>query len=486
MAIGYIGDHDLKLIACRLFTELKDKARSGTYVRFDPQSIEIFSRYDVRFKSEPIETDLRGALKELGSTLYHLATGKSVLKNTVTIADTDRLDPMQSELWPVIEILLTGESFNLPDIEQRLALKTYGEEAWEKLAPVRQALKSKVRLVLVAIAGWFVAGANLLRRALNFLWQTLEFRLLDACCVTAIVLSIAYVGYNWHFFSGPRIIFTVVVFWVLMGLSLEFAGENVRDNWKKNESRRERAKYAAIGASLTIIWILMLGMFQIRVPFHSGEDFSNGVSNNPIVVERASGKFVGCLTEKNEVTPLTYRGRWLNPFKVKVIEGLPIEESLNLDLVDNMKLSVTYRLSSRDKYLAALKEWPNRSSLAEGLNTEISKLIPAMNDKIKAAQQANMINNIESCQLKIDWAGELDDEFKKKIEGKLQLEFNILLITYSSTQAAMMFENAITPLGDEIKDQLTANLGEYFDAIEVKIVAVPKSEPTAQSSIVVR
>jgi len=130
------SDEELLTIFGILFAALKEGFKNGKSLVFPPdkfvlpeEKIEVKDKNNFlmnetgerlanfSFETKEANIDLDETLHLLGVTLYHLVAGKSELTHETFLLDGYR-HPINSSLWPVIAILLSGKEKNVERIEK--------------------------------------------------------------------------------------------------------------------------------------------------------------------------------------------------------------------------------------------------------------------------------------------------------------------------------------------------------------------------------
>lgn len=116
----------LAMVFWRLFCELAKMAQTEKYVSFPPDSIEVLGKSKVKFRMEDDLPSLREALRRLGVTMYHLATGESEI-NQEKYRDVATYAPIADwPLWSVVKKMLSGNCFSLLEIEDEIRPPRFG------------------------------------------------------------------------------------------------------------------------------------------------------------------------------------------------------------------------------------------------------------------------------------------------------------------------------------------------------------------------
>ena len=129
------SDEELLIVFGILFAALKEGFKNGKSFVFPPdkfvlaeENIEVKDKKkflmketgeritNFSFETEEANIDQDETLRLLGVTLYHLVAGKSELTHESFLVDGYRR-PIDSSLWPVIEILLNGKEKKVERIE---------------------------------------------------------------------------------------------------------------------------------------------------------------------------------------------------------------------------------------------------------------------------------------------------------------------------------------------------------------------------------
>lgn len=118
-----INDNDLKRVLNVLLKDLSRSAEKEQYPIFPPEQVEVLGSGRVLYKAKNGAPNLREGLRLLGVTLYHLATGESELNKTSYQIDGYLNRPLNSELWPVISLMLSGSAFSVPQVEEMMGWK---------------------------------------------------------------------------------------------------------------------------------------------------------------------------------------------------------------------------------------------------------------------------------------------------------------------------------------------------------------------------
>ncbi|MFA6228123.1 MAG: hypothetical protein WC668_02950 [Patescibacteria group bacterium] len=115
-------EEDLFLIAQTLTNRLREAANNDVVLRFDPDTVFINDSRKVVCDTLPTSQikNIREALYYLGVTLYHVATGKSEINDSALRAADAGYEPFDSDLWPLVELLLSGQAVNFKQVEELL------------------------------------------------------------------------------------------------------------------------------------------------------------------------------------------------------------------------------------------------------------------------------------------------------------------------------------------------------------------------------
>jgi hypothetical protein len=117
------SDEEFLIVFRALLASLKKAAQEGKAVVFFPENFILPDEKinGENFAFEPTESDIEilEALRLLGVSLYHLASGKSEFNHESFILDGYRR-PLNSSLWPIISALLKSEVESVEKIEEML------------------------------------------------------------------------------------------------------------------------------------------------------------------------------------------------------------------------------------------------------------------------------------------------------------------------------------------------------------------------------
>ena len=208
-----IGDASLMKVFRFLLKELKRKTEDGLYPVFPPEKIEILGNGKILHETKNGVTDLRECLRQLGVTMYHLAVGESEHNKTSYQIDGYLNRPLDSELWPVLALLLSGKAFSIPQIEDAISRKKKVIEYFRTTAISAGAIiqqnfmDSARKLILLpgALPGKVAAVA---RRN----WSMILSRSAIVLVLASVVEIIWYWTFNWPFSDDGGIFFYTLLF----------------------------------------------------------------------------------------------------------------------------------------------------------------------------------------------------------------------------------------------------------------------------------
>jgi len=95
--------------------------------------------YNFEYKAEEMPIGLPEALRQLGATVYYLATGRSETNDESFLLDGYRL-PLNSKMWPAIKLLLSGQA--TIESVRKLVEMTESENAIEEIAAIAKKMKA--------------------------------------------------------------------------------------------------------------------------------------------------------------------------------------------------------------------------------------------------------------------------------------------------------------------------------------------------------
>ncbi|MBU0649159.1 hypothetical protein KJ969_03640 [Patescibacteria group bacterium] len=469
----FIDDKSLCRIFKVLFKDLKNKADNGEYPIFPPEKIEILRRGKIRFESKNGADDLRESLRLLGVTIYHVATGESE-HNKECYAIDGYTKPLESELWPALDLMLSGNACSIPQIEDMARTRIQIGKA------IKNALLWPLKML------WLVLGAIIVR-PVRFMFGYLKRHrqtINEAATLILFLASVAEIGFYlwfcWPFSSLGLFIFTAIhaiVVIVLTALALH-----------------EKINYA-YGPLLLAGMCLYAASSFIYIsegsPFITTEmGPAYKINDDLIMVERKTGEFTARLPKLVNDKFLAWDKRYINHFKHKVTAGVPrrgvIETALELNqafyhgvalpqTVFSLPVKIDYQITGsgacnvpgcpKGNYAAILNKYKTREPLEQEVRKQLQKLNKPMSRHVAQAFAEFMaglriLNQIKPEAMQIPMvfsglAGKLEPQIMSALENHFKSTLDKQILSLKQEQV----ENRLVPafkqyLEKSLRDEL--------------------------------
>ena len=381
-----IGDASLMKVFRFLLKELKRKTEDGLYPVFPPEKIEILGNGKILHETKNGVTDLRECLRQLGVTMYHLAVGESEHNKTSYQIDGYLNRPLDSELWPVLALLLSGKAFSIPQIEDAISRKKKVIEYFRTTAISAGAIiqqnfmDSARKLILLpgALPGKVAAVA---RRN----WSMILSRSAIVLVLASVVEIIWYWMFNWPFSYGGGIFVNSALF--VAGF---IAIYNATFDSGVSHSTRNVMGYLFLPLVIGLMFVYAATSFVVFLPI---KEVQTPVKDYSILIGRKSGDFIGRLPLNADDWQFIWKPQadiWsINHLKYKVVPGIPLKHYFERtytfkdgSAAYDFPARIYYRIKAdrREEYVGAWKKWKNAENMESALIWGINnKTVPVMN-----------------------------------------------------------------------------------------------------------
>ena len=320
-------DGDLWKVAQFIFERFKKETDNGIYIAFDPQNIFINSAGKVCHEdSGKIKTvdSVSEGLYALGVALYHLATGQSTYNKSNFV-----YKPFESELWPLLELLLSQSAASLPQVEAMLkpptAIKKFGDRILTLTAIAMLWLVALIGRGAVMAFQWLRINAGNVysqtkkaaAKAVKFLkFIKREFTLIMyiALIIVAIASFICLAFVNIIYFGGPMTIgcgLLIITVSIMLGAVSVMILHIITDGTCEDDC-------IFWGWIIFLILVASLSVYEIF------EAPTADIQLNPlVVVDRSSGNLIGRIADANDRNYIPhYEGRCVNLFVRSYAPGI--------------------------------------------------------------------------------------------------------------------------------------------------------------------
>lgn len=402
-----------KIFRC-LWKEFKVSADHKKFVIFPVDKIEVLVGGAVSFERREGANNLREGLRQLGVTMYHLATGHSE-RNKASLA-IDGYPEIATELWPVIALMLSGQAFSIPQIDEMASYKT---QMRNRLARNKDSLKKIFGALFVKtgrVSNRLVGAGS---RCLDFLKRCYPMiKNVGATVMACVCLLevIAVTAFNVAFSS----LVGSAVFALIFVLSLiVIYGATFGDISTNDERQRRRMMH---------VWFFPMLFFSMAA--YAGTTFiffSSGVGNmeNGVILERGTNKFVGRLANNSNDNYLLWNKNFINHFRYKVTYGIPVNDVMErkYDIASgNVKLNRVFQVRYAvidGRYSELLEKYGTKESLEKEIEKHFNdKVVPAVRkdfDDYMAEMSA-----LSSKKLTVSITGALVDEYGRYDKGMIE------------------------------------------------------------------
>lgn len=363
-----VDDNVLRKVFKALWSEFKVSAGQKKFLIFPTEKIEILSSGVVCFDGKDGARDLRDGLRQLGVTMYQLATGYSE-RNKASLA-MDGYPAIETELWPAIALMLSGQAFSIPQIDEMIGWKT-------SLKKKGDSVKRKTADFMKNIFDFTLRTGKIIWSFLGKKYKVIKVAGAIGLGVLSVVELIFVFFLNISFSSVMASLAFAIVFGIALLVVYSATFGSVSNS---NERTNRQIMNVWFFPSMFVTMMLYAGTAFIFI-LNGGAVADNA---NSVIVERSTGKFVGRVPTEENKTYLVFESIFLNHFKYKIIPGLPINGTIdkNIELVSgeeklNRILRANYTVVN-GKYPYLIEKYGSRESLeAEIVRGVDGKLIPA-------------------------------------------------------------------------------------------------------------
>lgn len=158
--------------------------------------------------------------------------------------------------------------------------------------------------------------------------------------------------------------------------------------------------------AIEVLIIFLYAVTAFISPTYDGDGHARGF---PVLVDRRSGEFVARLPLDEKDNLLIWNSVFINHFKYKVTQGLPLNASFNANFVvyDNslshkFVFKVDYEIGpEKESYAKALKQWRTKDEVEDAILAKIgASIADSMNGYfhdfiLKSAKKGKSINKME-------------------------------------------------------------------------------------------
>lgn len=390
-----IDDAALMKVFKVLLKDIKQKTEEKVYPIFPPEKIEIMGSGKIFHETKNGATNLRECLRQLGVTMYHLASGDSEHSKTSYQIDGYLNRPLDSKLWPVLALLLSGKAFSIPQIEEAISWK---KKVVEYLGATTRGASAVILQNFLKLAQLLILASIMPFKKIKIVAQRNWPWILGKSALILAVFSaleiVWYWTFNWPFSRSSGL--TLCTFLFIAGIiAINIA------TFDNDTSRGTRSVMRYLSLPLMIIAMLSYAAtsFIAYMPTESGK---TPVENYSVLVNRKTGDFIGRLPLNQNDAHLVWKTQEkilsINHFKYKVVPGIPLENYFERtysfkDGSNEYKLPVriTYKIKlvNREEYIKAWKRWKNEENLENTLISEIGrKVAPLVNDRFHEILEA--------------------------------------------------------------------------------------------------
>jgi hypothetical protein len=400
-------DKDLIIVLRFLIRDIKQKALMGIYPVYDPEKIVIISKNKIKFNDDEKADNLNECLRKLGATLYHLSTGESEFSKPESYQIDGYTKPAETELWPIISKMVSGNAISIPEIEEVCSFKN------ETLTRAKEFL----RIAKIVISGLFLKikfGANKtfpkVRAAIQAKWQHAKSHpditrriLMVITEILALIVFIWYIIFNTPFSSlWGMLLFSAIFIFLMVGIT-HFESEN------------EFRDFIFLPSVLMLIFVTVFvaTSFVATAPKERSHELTGYdmtiTDNYCLLVSRRNGEFVARLpvffSEKEQpASYLAWNSSFINHFKYEVVTGIPLREYIKKNFWINGEcikgqFIVEYSLpADKQVFASEWKKYGKKENVEKFVNEEIEKALPRINERfqtiLSSPQKAPASNNI--------------------------------------------------------------------------------------------
>ncbi|MBI3684809.1 hypothetical protein HY250_00145 [Candidatus Azambacteria bacterium] len=372
-----MDEKELIAVAKVLLNECAKGAQKGEYVSFPPNRIEIHRGRKIRFEAKNGVPDLRESFRRLGVTLYHLASGESEYCKESFRIDGYAQKPLQTKLWPVMSLLLSGNACSIVQVEREFNEAT----SWAKEAQksMRRAVSQIGGAIGRAVGAFWRQGSRMLRflapwiqRNQNRIETARDFTLLIGCLAEIVWYWI----FNWRI-SGAIGLFLSTLASVVVACFLMFG---LRANSRRNLYWRTSACVIAV--------MVLYASLSFWIPLSVYE--KNPVEDHAVLVDRKSGEFVARLPLKIGDHFLTWEKNTINHFRYRVVPGVPVDGSFpkTFTFIDGARrialpVTVDYRMmKKKEDFISVWQAWKDKEQLDRGIDKALDAALgPKLNER---------------------------------------------------------------------------------------------------------
>jgi hypothetical protein len=418
-------DKYLELVFKKLFEEIKKGAKTGVYPIFPPTNINIINNKDVKYETKNGAVNLRECLRQLGVTLYHLTTGESEYNKRESYLIDGYTKPFESKYWPVISHLISGEAYNIPQIEEMMGWK----------GQTSKNLKSFGKRTITSLSGYTTRISSWCIEKIDREKIRNSMLLRKITLLSFIAMFFAEIGWYWWFnwpLSSGLGMFLLTLIGVCsfsVGLFANNGNNSSNDDWY---GPRANFNFTARLLILTIIMILFASTsFLSNFP----EDSFGNVTDDSILVSRKTGDFAFRLPtcEDDWLKPLpnlAWNKKYVNHIKYEVVPGIPLKGAVNMKMYvkannRNIEFPVVIIYSfpaEREIFANEIKKWRNKGHLEEVIFREVeNKVFP---ETVKKIRDSESLFNKNISLLDVFYNNEFVKRERLEISGTVETILN--------------------------------------------------------------
>lgn len=320
--------------------------------------------------------------------MYHLSAGESEYNKTSYQIDGYLNRPLDSELWPILALFLSGKAFSVPQIEEAISRKKKVVEYLQATtkgagAIIWQSFLKLARLLILLSTMPFKKIKIIAQR--NWPWILVNSaRILAAFSAIEIVW---YWIFNWPFSHGGGMTLYTLLF------ALGIIAINIA-TFDDDTSQSARNVMSYLSLPLMIVAMLSYAATSFIAFMPAKSDGETSVEDYSVLINRKTGDFIGRLPLKADDWRFIWKPHadiWhINHFKYKIVAGVPLENYFERtysfkdgSMTYELPVRVDYKikLTDREEYVKALKRWKNAENLESALMSEIGKkVVPLVNN----------------------------------------------------------------------------------------------------------
>lgn len=398
-----INDADLQRVFRSLWEEFKVSAEEKKFLIFPAEKIEVLSGGKINFDSKNGAQSLREGLRQLGVTMYHLATGYSE-RNKASLA-IDGYPEIETELWPVVSLMLSGQAFSIPQIDEMIGWKT----------KLKKSMRSAQGKMMILSKSAFDLGL----KARSSVWNILSRSYPKIKKFGAVVIGLLF-AIEMMYVGGINVEFSSLIGAMLLAVIFAIVGIYIYVSTfcrASNSDERVWRRIMNVWFFPSIIITMILYAGTTFVFLLNGGVIANNM--NSIIIERDTGKFVGRVPTEQNKDYLVFNSIFLNQFKYKVIPGLPIAGSVEKKLEitsgdDKLEriIQVNYNIVD-GRYADMVQKYGTQEVLEKEISQNIdAKLVPAI--KKRFDDYANKARSLSRKNLAINISGDVVKDYNNK------------------------------------------------------------------------